>query len=278
MPLCKDLIERTNGLAKTGEYVIGTTVIGQGTTSVVKQAIHTDSQKTVAAKIMNLFLYNNIYEQELNALTHLRHENIVLMVDHCLSTEKNAGCIFLEYLPFPSLFRHLQTKGRMKEDKAWLVLEQIVSAFTYMHERGFSHNDFKPENVSYDEENNKIKILDFGLSQQTPLIHTNYGSPLYMAPEVHTSQHYSPQCSDVWSIGVTFYEMLTGDVPWADCEDQDELLDRLIFEEETNLFVYPDYLSEETLNILNQILIKDPQKRITSQKLHFELSTRKGFF
>jgi len=157
------------------------------------------------------------------------------------------------------------------EEIGYEVMGQIVSAFQYMHEKGFTHNDFKPENVSFNEATNKIKILDFGLSKKINSPQSNYGSPIYMAPEVHLSTNFTPQFSDVWSIGITFYEILTGDVPWSDCEDQDDLLDKLMFEDEKNLFKYPEYLSNETIFLLKKILKKDPLKRITIENLDLDL-------
>jgi len=244
------------------EYVIGSRIIGKGATSIVKLAVHSCTNEPAAAKVVNLFLYSTFFEQELNTLSHLNHQNIVKLLDYQLSDDNGNGALFLEYLPFPSLLDHLQTFGRFSNEMSFHLLSQIVDAFKYMHHLGFCHHDFKPENICYDHSTQCVKILDFGLSRHLKSsAKTDYvGSPLYMAPEVHLRKKHDPFLADIWSIGVCFYEILTGDIPFSSCTDTDDLLDHLLYEDP--LFQIPGYLSADATYLLTRILTRDPGSRI----------------
>jgi len=264
MPLRQEL-DREHLVSTRGEYVIGSRIIGKGATSVVKLSVHTQTNEPAAAKVVNLFLYSNFFQKELRALTHMDHHNIIKLLDYKLNDDKSSGALFLEYFPFPSLLDHIQKFGRLPEEIAWKVLSQIVDALKHMHDLGLSHGDFKPENVAYDHTSHQIKILDFGLSQSSDEKPQFIGSPLYMAPEVHLRQPYDKFMADIWSLGITFFEILTGDTPWTDCQDTDDLLDCLLGDEEAYSFMEENSqnFSPDAGYLLKKMLTRDPQSRCT---------------
>jgi len=275
MPLRHDSDDEQLTHCPKGEYVVGSKIIGKGATSVVKLALYSRTCEPVAAKVINLFLYSKFFEREVNALSRMSHSNIVKLLHYEISADKSNGVLFLEYLSSPSLLDHVQNVGRLSEDVAFHVLSQIVDAFKYMQTLGFSHRDFKPENVSYDRSSHQIKILDFGLSQ---LYHTPpeyQGSPLYMAPEVHLRQPYDTFLADVWSIGLCFFEILTGDTPWSDCMDLDDLLETLLFDDGEPFFEVPEFLSADTKYLLSTMLTRDPRSRISIDGVAQFLEKRK---
>jgi len=242
----------------SGEYIINDYTIGKGATSVVKLAQHSCSKQTAVVKIVNLSLHSKYFEQELQALSMLNHKNVVKLYH----SDENNGYLFLEYIPYLSLFDYIQNEGRLSEDLAFTIFYQIVDAFLHMHELGISHQDFKPENVCYDPISRQIKIIDFGLSLVDGESTTSWlGSPLYMAPEVHERKLYNRFKADIWSIGVSFYEILTGDTPFAECIDIDDLTNRLLYD--TPFISIPSYVSPGASFLLKRMLTRDPKERIS---------------
>jgi len=244
----------------SGEYLIHEHhTIGKGATSVVKMAQHSCTKQTAVVKIVNLAMHSKYFDQELQALSMLNHRNIVKLYHY----DVNYGFLFLEYIPFPSMYDFLQQCGRLSEDLAFQIFYQIVDAFLHMHSLGISHQDFKPENVCYNPRTHEIKILDFGLSlvEEESSTRYGYGSPLYMAPEVYELKPYDRFKADIWSMGVSFYEILTGDTPFADCNNMDDLKNFLLFDE--NPIQVPQYVSQSASFLLNRMLNRDPEERMS---------------
>lgn len=93
---------------------------------------------------------------------------------------------------------------------------QIVNAVEYLHRLGITHRDLKPENVLLDFDYN-VKLVDFGLSnycQKGTLLDTACGSPCYAPPEMVSGKSYNGFVTDVWSMGIIFYVMLCGNLPF----------------------------------------------------------------
>jgi len=240
----------------SGEYLINQNyTIGKGATCTVKMAQHTCTKQIAVVKMVNLPQYFN---HERIALSRLNHKNIVKL----LHSDETNGYLFLEYVPYPSLFDYIQHCGRLTEEIALKIFYQIVDAIIHMHSLGISHQDLKPENICYNPTTHQIKILDFGLSLYDDPISTKFsGSPLYQAPEIHSKKGHNRYSADIWSMGITLYEMLTGDTPFADCSDIDDLTDRLLSEQSDSILI-PDYISKDASFLLKRMLTRDPNLRI----------------
>ena len=138
----------------------------------------------------------------------------------------------------------------------------------YLHSLGIIHRDLKPENIllMYD---GTVKIADFGLAPQG---HANFmateccGSPLFVAPEILRLVPYSFSC-DIWSIGVLTYLLISGNVPFHD-SDKTKLYKKI----QLGVFVYDTpvwtTVNLEVVDLINQMLIVDPKKRISAYQIH----------
>lgn len=175
-------------------------------------------------------------QQEMSILRRLRHENIV----RYYGTSRE-GCklnIFLEYVPGGSLHSIIQKFGPLNEDLVSVYTRQILSGLHYLHRHNVIHRDIKGANVLVDDKG-KVKLADFGASKRlnnivpqgsysesgtieqnsTLMTRSLKGTVYWMAPEVIKQKGHGKQ-ADIWSVGCTVIEMVTGKPPWSDFTDQ----------------------------------------------------------
>ena len=126
--------------------------------------------------------------------------------------------IITEYCSGGTLYDLLRSKGKFPEKEANSIMKQIIEGCLYIHQQGVIHRDLKPENIFFTDKSHKhIKIADFGFAvnmQDSKLISANVGSPLYMPYEALTDKKFSTH-SDVFALGVMWFELLTGKTPFA---------------------------------------------------------------
>lgn len=117
----------------------------------------------------------------------------------------------------------LTKRGKVPEQEALLILNDILKGFQEMVQNDFAHRDVKPENTLIHD--GKYMVADFGFSCRTNgrMMTQQCGTPLYMSPAVHSGQPYSMK-NDVWAVGLMYYEMLFGKTPW-DVRSQADLVD-----------------------------------------------------
>jgi serine/threonine-protein kinase len=141
----------------------------------------------------------------------LSHHNIATI--HDFKIEGDVACIVMEYVP-NSLDRELKTKGPMSPSRVAGLGIQICDALIYAHSKGFVHRDIKPHNILLSEDGT-AKVTDFGIARATDLSSVSaLGTPLYMSPEQCRGQESPDTRSDIYSLGATLYEMLTGETPF----------------------------------------------------------------
>jgi len=174
----------------------------------------------------------------------------------------------MERLPNTTLQSYLAQNRSLPIHLSMRLFAQLVDAVEHMHKHHVSHSDLKTENISYDPAKNTIKLFDFGLSERVcpeqPISHNCAGSPLYMAPEVYKPECHNPLVSDMWSLGIILYELLTGETPFSHCESLQELKDVLSNE---NPIIIPPFISQEVRELLSKVLSFDPSMRPTALEL-----------
>ncbi|KAL2539973.1 CBL-interacting serine/threonine-protein kinase 20 [Abeliophyllum distichum] len=148
----------------------------------------------------------------------VKHPNVVQLYE--VMATKTKIYFIMEYVKGGELF-HKVARGRLKEDIARKYFQQLINAVDFCHSRGAYHRDLKPENLLLDE-NGILKVSDFGLSalaeskRQDGLLHTNCGTPAYVAPEVINRRGYDGGKADIWSCGVILFILLAGYLPFHD--------------------------------------------------------------
>ncbi|HEY6484196.1 MAG TPA: protein kinase [Steroidobacteraceae bacterium] len=218
------------GEAKAADFIPGYTIhatLGESDKSAVYVATSTALGQNVALKISKALSEDDagrqLLEREYKAIAAIRHRCVVQIHDY----GSHAGYEYLamEYLPRGDLKARMQ-KG-MGELAAVGFVEQIAAALQVVHEAGLLHRDLKPPNVML-RENDVVALIDFGLARaldgSTPSTRTGVlrGSPYYMSPEQALGEQLDAR-SDFYSLGIIYFEMLTGRKPYTGSSAMDVL-------------------------------------------------------
>ena len=198
-------------------------LLGQGGMGVVYKARQVGLDRPVALKILPREAgeqpgFAERFTREGRALAILNHPNIVTVYD---SGEKDGLYYFImEFVDGPNL-RQIITAGEAKPEFALDIVAKVCEALEFAHEAGIVHRDIKPENILLDTKG-RVKIADFGVAKLLDRKQTDYtltdphqvmGTPHYMAPEQTERPQTVDHRADIYSVGVVFYELLTGELP-----------------------------------------------------------------
>ncbi|VFR01202.1 unnamed protein product [Cuscuta campestris] len=243
-------------------YRIGKT-LGHGAFGKVKIAEHLLTGHKVAIKILNRRrMRSPDMEEKLRRETQICrlfvHPHVIRLYE-VIETPTDIFVV-MEYVKSGELFDYIVEKGRLQEDEARSFFQQIISGVEYCHMNKVVHRDLKPENLLLDSRSN-VKIADFGLSnvmRDGHFLKTSCGSPNYAAPEVVSGRLYAGPEVDVWSCGVILYALLCGTLPF-----DDENIPNLFKKIKGGLYTLPSHLSVGARDLIPQMLVVDPLKRIT---------------
>lgn len=201
-----------------GRYKIIRT-IGQGGMAKVYLARDLILDRDVAVKLMAYDFHNDEdsirrFKREALSTTELVHPNIVNIYD---VEEADNPYIVMEYVEGMDLKQYIHNHHPIPYKKSLEIMNQILEAVEYAHHNGIIHRDLKPQNILIDHDGN-VKITDFGIAvalSQNSITQTNslLGSVHYLSPEQARGSMATKQ-SDIYSLGILLYELLTGDVPF----------------------------------------------------------------
>jgi 5'-AMP-activated protein kinase catalytic alpha subunit len=237
--------------------------LGEGMFSTVKVGVHSLTNEQVAIKILEKAKINSREDKErmnreIAIMKRISHYNIAKLYQ--VVETKLITYLIQENVPGKDLLEHITKKGKLTEVEACKFFHQMISALDYIHQCGIAHRDFKPENIIVTNNNQILKIIDFGLGnmyKSGQLLKTGCGSPCYVPPEMIKEEMYDGALSDIWSSGIILYYMLCGNLPFFD-DDNQILYEKIL----SGKFTTPDNLSEDAKDILSKILEIDPKKRL----------------
>ena len=179
----------------------------------------------------------------------------------------------MEYCEKGELFDYIVKKERLSSAEASLFFYQLINGVEYIHKQGFAHRDLKPENLLLTKDK-ILKIIDFGLCHDFDgenLLTTKCGSPSYAAPEILKGYPYDGFITDIWCCGIILYAMLCGYLPF-DGDNNQEIFQSIV---ECNP-EFPDFLEDDSVNLLSWILNSEPKDRITINEIKYHPFYLKG--
>ncbi len=253
---------------KIGKYEI-LDIIGKGAMGIVYKALDPDIDRIVAIKAIRFDIISEDSEREeimkrfmreAQSAGKLVHPNIVTIYD--VVKTKNMTYIVMQHIEGHSLQKTISSGQKTSTEKAVLLMTQICSALSYAHKQGIIHRDIKPANILIDKEG-KPYLVDFGIAriETSTITQTGrtVGTPSYMSPEQVMGQKVD-KCSDIFSLGVLLYEILTGKRPFHG-DSITTVIYKIIHEEPLASTEIKKALPKGFETIISKALAKDPKKR-----------------
>ena len=213
-------VHRMVGTTVLGQYQI-TDVLGQGGMSVVFRAKHAMTEQEVALKVLppDLAAYSQVksrFLEEARALAQLDHPNIVHLYN--FGQENGSHVLAMQYVQGETWERLIIENGKQPWPEAVRITIDVLRALEYAHGRGIVHRDMKPSNVLVRGDDGTATVMDFGIAKMTTSTRLTatgqtMGTVRYMSPEQVRGQEVDAR-TDIYSLGATLYEAVTGDTPF----------------------------------------------------------------
>ena len=249
--------------------------LGKGGYGKVFQVKNKSTNKLYACKKLSKLNIKNAkkFQNEIEVLMKMDHPNIVKLYE-VFESENSLYLIMEECYGgelFDRILHRINTNNMYTEREACLLMKQIIGAIEYCHNNGIAHRDLKPENLLYlkegSEEDNPLKIADFGLSQSFNLkkmLTSKVGTSYYVPPEI-LAGNYTEKC-DIWSAGIILYILLSGEPPFNGPNDE-TIFARI----KTYKYEFPEQkwskISVEAKDLLTKMLIQEDKRLSASQVL-----------
>ncbi|XP_051501242.1 myosin light chain kinase 2, skeletal/cardiac muscle-like isoform X1 [Myxocyprinus asiaticus] len=265
-------------------------VLGGGRFGMVHKCVEKSSGLILAAKIIKAKSQKEkeVVKSEIEVMNQLNHSNLIQL--YSAFESRHEIILVMEYVDGGELFdRIIDENYKLTELDTVLFIRQISEGLQYMHKMYILHLDLKPENIlCVSRQTNKVKIIDFGLARRykpREKLKVNFGTPEFLAPEVINYEFVSFP-TDMWSLGVITYMLLSGLSPFLG-EDDNETLNNILacqwsFEEAEFVDI-----SEEAKDFISLLLVKSKSWRMSASQslkhpwlsdrgLHYRLHQKKN--
>ncbi len=259
--------ERQGDLGMLGPYRV-LAELGRGGMGIVLRAYDPELQRTVALKVLSPGGADERarvrFVREAQAAAGITHDNVV-PVYAVASPPDSPPYLVMQYVEGPTLREWIKAEGQLNPREAATICVQVAEGLAAAHRAGLVHRDIKPANVILDRVQGRAKIMDFGLARATALpsgitqAGTVLGTPEYMSPEQVLEPDRVDARADVYGLGVTLYEALTGEVPFRGVSHM--VLQQIVRDDPRPPRRLNDKVPRDLETICLKCLHKEPAKR-----------------
>jgi serine/threonine-protein kinase len=269
--------------------MIGTTIgkyrfvapLGRGGMGTVFRAVDETLDREVAIKVLNPDLADSDvmkrFRAEAVTLAKLSHPDIATIYE--LYRSDSDLLMVMEFVRGDTLAKLMEQTGALRLDQAVSIVDRLLRALEHAHRAGIVHRDLKPANVMVTNHGG-IKIMDFGVARMIGAAHETsegflIGTPSYMSPE-QVLGHDLDGRADVYSVGIIFYQLLTGALPFT-ADSVIAMAQKQVLDKPPPVQLYRQDLPEWCESILHQALAKSPAERFqTAEEFRVELARAMG--
>ncbi|MDT8384774.1 MAG: protein kinase [Gammaproteobacteria bacterium] len=248
-------IERELGRGAMGTVYLGRDPRISRTVAIKTLAFSEEFESEQLAEVRRRFF------QEAETAGRLNHPNIVTIYD--VGEEHDLAYIAMDYISGESLDRHVRPEALLPIAQVFAIGVQVAEALDYAHAQKVVHRDVKPGNIIFDLDRGQLKVTDFGIACLTDNSRTRtgtvLGSPFYMSPEQIAGKKVDGR-SDLFSLGVTLYQLLTGQLPFEG-DSLTSLMYQITHEKPRPIRKLRPQLPNCVTRMINRALEKQPDKR-----------------
>ncbi len=243
--------------------------LGEGGMGTVWLADDTMLDRKVALKVLNPLLttdpqFTDRFRVEAKVQAKLMHPNIVSL--YSFFEESGNYYMAMEYAEGITLKELIKQRGTIPEKNAINIMVKILEGVGYAHQLGIVHRDLKPSNIMVDA-NDRVKIMDFGIAKVLgdkgmTKTGTKMGTIYYMSPEQIRAEKDIDQRTDIYSLGIVLYEMLTGQLPFnTNTESDFEIMSEIVHGDISKAIEQNRGLSQNTVTVLSKMTMKKKEER-----------------